>query len=104
MQSACPWVCPLQGKRREHDSIRGRGRLGACRTAVNAGSMSVDHCLAARGFILLRFGLAGGGITSVVPPLAVIFWAADLEKWCALTTSFLVSSPSPRTRTPSAGP
>ena len=60
--------------------------------------------LAGRGFILLRTGFFGGGITSAVPPLASIFSSADLEKWCALTVSFLVSSPLPRTRTPSAGP
>src|SRR5262249_42443096 len=62
------------------------------------------YSLVARGFILLRLGFAGGGITSAVPPLALIFSAADFEKWCALITSFLVSSPSPRMRTPSAGP
>ncbi len=47
---------------------------------------------------------SGGGITSVVPPLAAIFSAADFEKWWALTVSFLVTSPLPRMRTPSAGP
>ena len=46
-----------------------------------------------RGFILLRTGFFGGGITSAVPPLAVIFSAADFEKWCALIVSFLVTSP-----------
>ena len=46
---------------------------------------------AGRGFILLRTGFFGGGITSAVPPLAAIFSAADLEKWWALTVSFLVS-------------
>src|SRR5262245_9635884 len=60
--------------------------------------------LAFRGFILLRTGFLGGGITSAVPPLALIFSAADLEKWEALTVSFLVNSPLPRIRTPSAGP
>src|SRR5262249_60838863 len=60
--------------------------------------------LAGRGRILFRTGFFGGGITSVVPPLAVIFSAADFEKWCALTSSFLVSSPLPRMRIPSAGP
>src|SRR5262249_34511453 len=59
---------------------------------------------AAGGFILLRTGFLGGGITSMVPPLALIFSAADLEKWCALTFSCFASSPSPRIRTPSAGP
>ena len=60
--------------------------------------------LGGRGFILLRTGFFGGGITSAVPPLASIFSAADLEKWSARTVSFLVSSPLPRMRTPSAGP
>src|SRR5262249_24571545 len=57
-----------------------------------------------RGRILFRTGFLGGWITSAVPPLAVIFSAAGLLKWCALTTSLRVSSPSPRMRTPSAGP
>src|SRR5262249_15858641 len=57
-----------------------------------------------RGFILFRLGFLGGGMTSAVPPLAVIFSAADFEKWCALTTSFLLTSPWPRMRTPSAVP
>ena len=51
------------------------------------------YALGGRGFILLRSGFLGGGITSVVPPLAVIFSAADFEKWWALTISFLVNSP-----------
>ena len=71
-------------------------RASPCVNAVALG--------ACRGFILLRTGFFGGGITSAVPPLAVIFSAADFEKWCALTVSFLVSSPLPRMRTPSAGP
>ena len=36
-------------------------------------------------------------------PWPSIFSAADFEKWWALTVSFLVSSPLPRMRTPSAG-
>ena len=31
------------------------------------------RCLVGRGFILLRTGFFGGGMTSAVPPLAVIF-------------------------------
>ena len=47
-------------------------------------------------------GFFGGGMTSALPPLASILASADLVKWCALKSSFLVSSPSPRIRTPSA--
>src|SRR5205085_9299543 len=50
-------------------------------------------CLGGRGFILFRLGFFGGGITSAVPPRAVIFSAADFEKWCARTTSRLLNSP-----------
>jgi hypothetical protein len=41
------------------------------------------HCqgvFAGRGFILFFLGFLGGGITSMVPPLALIFCAADSEK------------------------
>src|SRR5438046_2837196 len=34
-----------------------------------------------RGLILFLTGFFGGGMTSAVPPRAVIFSAADLEKW-----------------------
>src|SRR5262245_58628319 len=57
-----------------------------------------------RGFILFRFGFLRGGRTSVLPPLAAIFSAADLEKWCAFTVRRLVKSPSPRTRKHSLAP
>ncbi len=36
-----------------------------------------DQLLLGRGFILFRLGLAGGGITTTEPPLAVIFSVAD---------------------------
>jgi hypothetical protein len=45
------------------------------------GSAPWAYCpLAGRGRILFFFGLRGGGMTSVLPPRAVIFAAADLEK------------------------
>ena len=39
-----------------------------------------------------------------MPPAASIFFFAPAEKWSALTVSFLVSSPLPRTRRPSKVP
>jgi hypothetical protein len=42
--------------------------------------LPVQEVLAGRGFILLRTGFLGGGITSALPPLAVIFSRADFEK------------------------
>src|SRR5205823_1430591 len=56
------------------------------------------------GFILFLTGFFGGATSSVVPPLALIFSPADFEKWLAFTVNFFVTSPVPRTRTPSAGP
>src|SRR5207302_10420464 len=70
-------------------------------------TLSLSPChevFSGRGFILFLLGFLGGGITSTEPPLAFIFSVADLETWCARTTSRLVTSPIPRTRTPSAGP
>src|SRR5262245_6770047 len=58
--------------------------------------------LAGRGFILFRTGFFGGGTRSHFPPLPSTFSLADLEKWWALITSFLVTSPVPRIRTPSS--
>src|SRR5438128_10704911 len=56
--------------------------------------------LAGRGFILFFLRFLGGGMTSVLPPLALIFSAADLEKRWALPTRRVVTSPVPRRRSP----
>jgi len=43
--------------------------------------LSIRHgALLGRGFILFLTGFLGGAMTSVLPPLATIFSAADLEK------------------------
>src|SRR5215218_3766687 len=82
--------------------------------AVGHWSLVIGHCppslrardqawsLAGRGFILFRTGFFGGGISVTEPPLASTFSLADLEKWWAVMTSFFVTSPSPRIRTPSS--
>src|SRR5262245_47976053 len=60
---------------------------------ITASSRTANrYDFAFRGFILFLTGFLGPGITSVVPPLAVIFSAADFEKCDAFTVSFLVSS------------
>src|SRR5262245_4132849 len=48
------------------------------RVAANPSRIVALYCsFAGRGFILLRAGFLGGGMTSVVPPLALIFSRAD---------------------------
>src|SRR4051812_29242697 len=85
-----------KGKRQEDSPFRA--------AALKGESRPLHHSFAGLAFILFRLGFLGGGINSAVPPLAAIFSRADAEKWWALTTSFLVTSPLPRIRTPSAGP
>src|ERR1700756_3508465 len=67
--------------------------------------LSACHVVfAGRGFILFFLGFLGGGITSAMPPLAVIFSVADFEKWWARMTKRFDTSPVPRIRAPSEGP
>ena len=95
-----------------HNPLRGSSVLGepsgVSRRVPNNGQIDPSISLpihftsfGGRGFILLRTGFFGGGTRSMPPPAFSIFSFADLEKWSARTVSFLVSSPSPRMRTPS---
>ena len=99
MRSRARRTCVSSPMPRLRRALR-RARAASTSDATSTTSSAADSsATGAAALCFLRLRSTGSRSRVTVPPAASIFSTADFENECAVTASFFVSSPSPRTLT-----